>query len=107
MTMGRHGEGCRMIPEEAHQAFPSPPKTLRRVKGTHQEDFFRACRGGEPATSNFDHAGPLTELVLLGNIAVRAGQGHRVEWDSVAMRCTNMPELNNHLKTTYRDGWKI
>ena len=106
MTMGRHGEGCRMIPEEAHQAFPSPPKTLRRVKGTHQADFFRACRGGEPAASNFDHAGPLAELVLLGNIAVRAGQGRRIEWDSAAMRCTNIPELNRYLKIESRDGWK-
>ncbi len=106
MAMGRHGDGCRMIPEEAHRAFPKPPKTLPRVKGTHQEDFFRACRGGAPACSNFDHAGPLAELVLLGNLAVRAGVGRRVEWDGAAMRCTNLPELNRYVKTEYREGWQ-
>ena len=107
MVMGRHADGCRMIPEEAHRAFPKPAKTLPRVKGTHQEDFFRACRGGAPASSNFDHAGPLTELVLLGNLAVRAGEGRRIEWDGTAMRCTNRPELDRHMKTAYRDGWRI
>ena len=107
MVMGRHGDGCRMIPEEAHRAFPKPAKTLPRVKGTHQEDFFRACRGGAPASSNFDHAGPLAELVLLGNLAVHAGEGRRVEWDGTAMRCTNRPELNRYVKTMRREGWRI
>jgi hypothetical protein len=106
-TMGRHGDGFRMVPEEAQRAFPRPPRTLPRIRGTHQEDFFRACRGGAPACSNFDHAGPLTELVLLGNIAVHAGVGKRVEWDSMGMRCTNMPELNRHLATSYREGWRL
>ncbi len=107
MTMGRHGDGCRMIPESAHRAFPKPPKTLRRVKGSHQDDFFRACRGGAPASSNFDHSGPLTELILLGNIAIYAGEGKRVEWDGAKMQCTNRPELNRYVKKEYRDGWKI
>ncbi|HNX33848.1 MAG TPA: Gfo/Idh/MocA family oxidoreductase [Kiritimatiellia bacterium] len=107
MTIDKHGEGFRMIPEEAHRAFPRPAKTLPRVKGTHQEDFFRACRGGAPACSNFDHAGPLAEIALLGNLAIIAGVGRRIEWDGPAMRCTNLPELNRHVETTYREGWRI
>ena len=107
MVMGRHADGCRMIPEEAHRAFPKPAKTLPRVKGTHQADFFRACRGGAPASSNFDHAGPLTELVLLGNLAVRAGEGRRIEWDGTALRCANRPELDRYLKTKCRTGWEV
>jgi len=106
-VMGRHGGGFRMVPEEAHRAFPKPPRTLPRVKGTHQEDFFRACRGGAPACSNFDHAGPLTELVLLGNIAFRAGVGKRVEWDTAGMRCANMPELDRYVEKSYREGWRL
>jgi hypothetical protein len=105
MTIDKHGEGFRMIPESAHQAFPRPAKTLPRVKGTHQADFFRACRGGAPACSNFDHAGPLAEIVLLGNLAILAGQGRRIEWDGPALRCTNLPEINRHVKTEYRAGW--
>ena len=107
MVMGRHGDGCRMIPEEAHRAFPKPAKTLPRVKGTHQEDFFRAIRGGAPASSNFDHAGPLAELVLLGNLAVRAGAGRRIEWDGSALRCTNLPELDRYVRAECRDGWEV
>ena len=66
-----------------------------------------ACRGGAPASSNFEHAGPLAELVLLGNLAVRAGEGRRIEWDGAAMRCTNRPELDLYLKTTYRKDWEV
>ena len=107
MVMGRHGDGCRMIPEEAHRAFPKPAQTLLRVKGTHQDDFFRACRDGAPACSNFDHAGPLAELVLLGNLAVHAGAKKRIEWDASASRCTNLPEINGHVSKEYRSGWGI
>jgi hypothetical protein len=107
IIIGKHGDGCRLIPEEAHRAFPKPPRTLPRVKGSHFEDFFRACRGGEPACSAFDHAGPLAELVLLGNLAIRAGEGRRIDWDAAAMRCTNLPELNRYVKTTYREGWRV
>ena len=106
MTIGEFGDGCRIVPEEAHRAYAAPDKILPRVKGTHQENFFRACRGGAPACSNFEYAAPLAEIALLGNIAMIAGRGRRVEWDGAAMRCTNMPELNRFVRTTYRDGWK-
>ena len=107
MTIGEFGDGCRIVPEEAHRAYPIPEKILPRVKGTHQEDFFRACRGGAPACSNFEYSAPLAEIALLGNIAMIAGLKRRVEWDGAAMRCTNLPELNRHVTTTYRDGWNI
>ena len=107
MTIGEFGDGCRIVPEEAHRAFPIPDKILPRVKGTHQEDFFQACRGGTQACANFEYSAPLAEIALLGNLAMLAGLKRRVEWDSAAMRCTNLPELNRHVKTAYRDGWKI
>jgi hypothetical protein len=107
IIIGKHGDGCRLIPEEAQRAFTKPPKTLPRVKGSHFADFFRACRGGGPACSNFDHADPLAELVTLGNLAIRAGEGKRIAWDGPAMRCTNLPELDRHLKMDYREGWRI
>lgn len=107
MTIGEFGDGCRIVPEAAHRAFPVPEKVLPRIKGTHQEDFFRACRGGAPACANFEYSAPLAEIALLGDIAMLAGLKRRVEWDGVAMRCTNLPELNRYVKTTYRDGWHI
>ncbi len=107
MMIGPFGDGCRMVPEEAHRAFPKPPATLPRIKGTHQDDFFRACRGGAPACANFDYSAPLAEIILLGDIAIHAGVGRRVEWDGGGMRCTNLPELNRFLQTTYREGFRI
>ncbi len=107
MCMGSFGDGCRMVPEKAHRAFPVPEKVLPRVKGTHQDDFFQACHNGTQACANFEYSVPLAEIALLGNIAMLAGLKRRVEWDTDAMRCTNMPELNKYLKPTYRDGWKV
>nr|MCU0981693.1 gfo/Idh/MocA family oxidoreductase [Pirellulaceae bacterium] len=72
-------------------------------------DFFRACKeGGEPPCSNFpDVSGPYLEAFLVGNLAMRAGTGKKVEWDGVNMMCTNMPELNQHVKREYRKGWEL
>ncbi len=107
MNIGPFGEGCRIVPEEAHRAFPMPEAKLPRIKGTHQSDFFQACRGGTPACANFEYSGPLVEIVLLGDLAMLAGVGRRIEWDGAGMRCTNLPEINRFLKTTYREGWRI
>jgi predicted dehydrogenase len=107
MTIGEFGDACRIVPEEAHRAFPMPDKLLPRIKGSHQSDFFRACHGGASACANFEYSAPLAEIALLGNIAMLAGLKRRVEWDGAAMRCTNRPELNRFLKPAYRDGWRM
>lgn len=107
MTIGEFGDRCRIVPEEAHRAFPVPTQVLPRVTGSHPSDFFRACRGGAPACANFDYSAPLAEIALLGNLAMLAGLKRRVEWDGAAMRCTNRPELNRFVKPAYRDGWKL
>lgn len=107
MTIGPFGDGCRMVPEEAHRAFPVPAKVLPRIKGTHQDDFFQACHGGVPACANFEYSTPLAEIVLLGDLAMLAGAGRRIEWDGAGMRCTNLPELNRFVQTECREGWRI
>ena len=107
INIGPFGEGFRIVPEEAHRAFSPPPKTLPRIKGTHQQDFLQACHNGTQACANFNYSLPLSEIVLLGDVAMRAGAGKLVEWDGSGMRCTNLPEANKYLKTTYREGWSI
>jgi len=47
----------------------------------------------------------MTEMVLLGNLAVRSGK--RVEWDSKNMRTTNVPEANQYVSREYRKGWEV
>jgi predicted dehydrogenase len=110
MAAGNYCEGPRILPEEKHQAFPVPAKTLPRVKKglTHYTDFLRACKdGGQLPCSHFDYAGPLTEMVLLGCLAVRAGVGQKVEWDSAAVKCPNLPELEPLVNRQYRKGWEL
>lgn len=82
-----------------------PPKTLPRSPG-HYAEFVAACRGGPPAGSNFvDHAGLLTEVCLLGNVAVHAGK--KLLWDGVNMRFTNDAGANRWLHRNYRPGWSL
>ena len=98
------------MPEEKQRSFPLPPKTLPRVKKglTHYTDFLRACKeGGAPPCSHFDYGGPLTEIVLLGCLAERAGVGKPVEWDAAKAEVTNLPELNRLVRREYRKGWEL
>ena len=92
-------KSVRLIPEEKMRAFTRPEKTIPRSIG-HFEEWIRACKGGEPAGANFEYSGPLTETVLLGNLAVRSGS--RIEWDSETLTCTNLPEANQWVRKTYR-----
>ena len=90
----------RIIPEAKMRAFERPAKTIPRSPGHHQE-WIEACKGRGTTTTNFDYSGPLTELVLLGNLAIRTGK--RIEWDAVNMRCPNVPEANHYVRHGYRD----
>lgn len=84
----------------------SEPKVDYPNSPGHFEEFIRAIRGGPPAMSNFpDYAGPLTETVLLGNLAVWAGK--KIAWDAKAMRATNAPEVEPLIRPTYRKGWTV
>ena len=81
------------------------PKTYPRVKGGHFEEWTQACKGGEMCGSNFDYAGPFTETVLLGNLAIRTKR--RLEWDSEKMEVTNFPEANRFVTKEYQPGWGV
>jgi hypothetical protein len=91
----------------AGKDFKPPEKTLPRCASNHFAEWVTAAKGGRAAFSSFDHAGPLTEFVLLGNLAVRAGAGKKVEWDGKAMKCTNRPELNAFVSRPHRKGWEV
>lgn len=100
-----------LYPEKLEQAYGEPPKVLPRSPGHHQE-WINACKGGPAAGSNFDWAGPLTETVLLGNVALRTQLREKLTtvklaWDSAKFEFTNLPEANEHLRREYRAGWSI
>ena len=107
---GSHGgNGARIIPEEKMQAYVKggpAKKTIKRVPGHHQ-DWINACKGGDPASSNFDYGGPLTEMVLLGVIAMR-NSGTKLLWDDARMEFTNTKTIANDLaKPQYHNGWTL
>ncbi|MBI5095997.1 MAG: Gfo/Idh/MocA family oxidoreductase [Candidatus Hydrogenedentes bacterium] len=96
----------RLLPADRFKDYKSPAQTLPRIPNqNHYQDWIAACKGGAPACSNFDYAGPFTEVVLLGNLALRTGK--KLEWDGPNMKVTNLPEANSLVKNNYRKGWSI
>ncbi len=105
MVVDTYGQTVRILPDGKFDALkPSlPPRTLRRIKGSHLQEWTNAIREGRKAVSDFSYAGPFTEMVQLGNVALRAGQ--RIQYDGRNMRITNLPGANRYLKKEYRPGW--
>jgi len=102
LTTGTYGDPTRLIPIEKMKDYRMPPPLLTRSPG-HMQDFVRACKGGDPACSNFNVASPFVEWMLLGVIALR--HEGKLEYDSQKMRITNNAEANKLLKPAIRKGW--
>jgi hypothetical protein len=100
-------DSVRIIPyAKMREMAPSlPAKTLPRVQGGHFAEWIRACKGGPAAGANFSYSSRLTEAVLLSNVAIRARR--RVEWDSAAMKVTNLPSANQFVTKIYRPGFGV
>jgi hypothetical protein len=104
LTTGTYGEQTRLIPVEKMKDYEFPPPLLTRSPG-HYRDWIRACKGGDPACSNFDAAAPFVEWMLLGVVALRVDG--KLEWDGAAGKFTNNSEANRYLKPTFRKGWSF
>ncbi|GMW03344.1 MAG: dehydrogenase [Candidatus Hydrogenedentota bacterium] len=104
LTEGWGSERVRLLPKARMDEFKPPAPTLTRSIGHHAE-WIEACKGGAPAQSNFDFAGPLTEAVLLGVVAVRTRK-HLI-WDSENLAVTNVPEASAFITKQYRKGWEL
>lgn len=103
---GSHGAGgLRIVPETKMKAYDLPDKTLPRSQG-HHKDWILACKGGKPSSANFDYGGPLTEMALLGVLAIR-NQNRKLIWDVKNMRVTNDSEADKFVNPPYRDGWTL
>ena len=104
---GSHGAGGpHIITQELLKDWKRPGETIPRVKdGNHHMDFLNAVREGRPAGSSFEYGGALSEIGLLGMIAIRRS-GKRLEWDAKQMKFTNDAEANAFITPAYREGWK-
>lgn len=95
-----------MLPRKEFMDYKLPAQTLPRAPGSsHHHEWVNACRGGPMSLSNFGYASVLTESLLLGNAALRAGK--KLEWDSANMRATNCPEADQYIKPKFRKGWEV
>ena len=93
-----------LLPQEKYQGVPLPEPTIPRSIG-HYAEWIAACKTGSPTTCSFDYSGPLTETVLLGNVAYRLGRP--ITWDAAELRCPGCPEADHLLRREYRKGWSL
>jgi hypothetical protein len=64
-----------------------------------------AAKGKAEASCPFEYAARLTEVMLLGIVALRAGS--KIHYDGANMRVTNQPQANDYLRREYRQGWSV
>lgn len=98
----------RLIPNATMEEFKKnrPPATIPRVHGGPMKEWIDAIvKAGPTPGSNFEYSVPLSEMVLLGVVAVRTGR--RLEWDAKSGRITNDPSLNKYIEIAAREGWKV
>jgi predicted dehydrogenase len=106
IVYGSHGAGqVRLIPQAKMDAYQKPAKTIPRVKEHHQ-DWLQAIRTNGKAGSDFSYGGPLTEIALLGVIALKL-PGTKLEWNASKARFSNCNEANDFINPAYRAGWKL
>ncbi|MEC8942399.1 MAG: Gfo/Idh/MocA family oxidoreductase, partial [Verrucomicrobiota bacterium] len=91
-----------LLPEKYFKDFAPPRPFVQNSRGHHQE-WVNAIKAGGSTTCRFDYSGPLSETVLLGNVAFRAGQ--KIEWDYRHMKATNCPEADQFIQHHYRGEW--
>jgi predicted dehydrogenase len=106
IAYGSHGaSGVRLLPEKVMQEYKRPAKTIPRVRD-HHFDWIEAIRNGRKAGSDFAYGGPLTELAMLGVIAIKLA-GTKLEWDAEKMQFNNNAEANAFVNPPLRAGWTL
>ena len=127
MMCGIFGSNPTLLPTKVNKYFQKPEPTLPRISESHQMNWINGILHGTPTTSSFDYAGPFTEMVLMGNLAVRCFNMKRLkpgkkpgdwapyeypgrlrlQWDGDNMKVTNFDPANDWVKREYRKGWSL
>jgi predicted dehydrogenase len=94
-----------LYPESLQEKFARHESTLAPTNG-HHRDWVEAIKGGEPASSNFDHAVRLTEITLLGVLSLRLG-GKKIYWDAENLKAVGLSEADRFIKEPVREGWEM
>ncbi|MDP9349356.1 MAG: Gfo/Idh/MocA family oxidoreductase [Gemmatimonadota bacterium] len=104
---GTYGQNPRLFPQSLMEVAQRVPQRYPRIPTSHEMNWIEAIQGRAQATSPFSEAAPLTEIMLLGLVALRTGQGARIRYDAPGMRVTSHPEANQYLRREYRPGWEL
>ena len=127
MVTDTYSRNPRLLPTKDMEGFVPPPQTIERVTASHAGEWVDACLNGGTTSSPFSYGGPLTEAVLMGNLAIKAYQykqlkegkkvgdwapyeypGRRtIKWDGDNMRVTNYDLANQWVTRDYRAGWEL
>ncbi|WP_214227477.1 Gfo/Idh/MocA family oxidoreductase [Pedobacter sp. B4-66] len=116
MIVDCYGANPRLLPSKLMKTTTMPKQTIARVPEGHYQQWVNACLEGygkSKTSSNFEYAGPFTESILIGNLAIRSWniEGNagrkRLLWDAKAMKITNFDEANQFVKLPRREGWEL
>lgn len=105
-----HGAGrLRLEPESFDKDYQRPPASIPRIPGSqngHIQDWIRACKDGKPASAGFEYGGALTEMALLGVLAMQV-KDERLYWDSQKLEIKNNDKANAIVRPAFREGWAL
>ena len=93
-----------LLPRYRFETWTPPERTIPDSIG-HYAEWIQACKTRGTTTCDFSYSGPLTEAVLLGNVAYRSGQALR--WDPEDMKLPGTPDAERFLSRRYRRGWRL
>ncbi len=102
---GVYGDSPQILPYARTKDVKKPDPAALQVPPSHEQDWIQAIKQGRKADSDFSESGPLTEFVLLGNLAKRT-QG-KLSWDPDVMKITNNPQADQLITQPYRQGWSL
>ena len=106
LTYETYGNRPKVYPEAAASRAEAVAQSVPRITTSHEANWAQACKGIGTTSSPFDYAARLTETMLLGIVALRAGPSTKIQYDGAAMRVTNLPDMNQWLSREYRSGWQ-
>jgi len=100
-----YGYRPQLLPHKLHESYGKPKETIARIRTTHEMNWVEAAKGTTKASSPFDYAARLVEVMLLGVVSLRART--KIYYDGQNMRITNSQSANDFLRREYRSGWKL
>ena len=100
-----YGYKPRLLPQSLHDSYGTPKQKIKRIQTTHEMNWVEAAKGTTEASSPFEYAARLVEVMLLGVVSLRARS--KIYYDAENMRVTNSTTANDLLKRDYRNGFKL